>query len=200
MFSQWWDFLLTNTVLGGLRGGGINKINVNYFCPFFLRLWSKCMKKKFEVSISVLEDVCVMKWILCHWQACLKKTNKKSMGTIETCIYYPYQHGFHTKGLVNPIAKNSVNKYVVIQFYSWFAFSSLLVEIYYDNHTLPITQEQRKIKCKPRIKLNHIILHVQIVYWRSLNRNSSRNLKWLVQSPWQSKELIHLCHCDSPDA
>ena len=91
--------------------------------------------------------------------------------------HLPYQHGFHTKGLVNPIAKNSVNKYVVIQFYSWFAFSSLLVEIYYDNHTLPITQEQRKIKCKPRIKLNHIILHVQIVYWRLLNRNSSRNLK-----------------------
>ena len=106
-----------------------------------------------------------------------QKNKQKSMGTIETYLLAPHQHGFHTKGLVNPIAKNSVNKYVVVQFYSWFAFSSLLVEIYFDNHTLPITQEQRKIKCKPRTKLNHIILHLQIVYWQLLNRNSSRNLK-----------------------
>ena len=46
------------------------------------------------------------------------------------------------------------NIYVVVQFYPWFKFYSPLFQTHH--HTLPYPK-QKKIKLKPRIKLNHNI-------------------------------------------
>ena len=44
---------------------------------------------------------------------------------------------------------------VVVQFYPWFKFSFLLFQTNY--RTIYHTQTQKKIKLKPRLKLNHKI-------------------------------------------
>ena len=54
------------------------------------------------------------------------------------------------------IALIVINVSVVVQFYLWFKFSFLLFQTH--NHVFIIhshTQQQKKIKFEPRIKLNH---------------------------------------------
>ena len=55
---------------------------------------------------------------------------------------------------VRSIVVQTLNIYVVVQFYSWFNVYFLLFQKHY--HTLPCPQT-KKIKFKPRIKLNHNI-------------------------------------------
>ena len=53
--------------------------------------------------------------------------------------------------------------YVVVQFYPWFNFIFFcfkLIIIHYH------AQKQREIKTKPRIKLNHNIIHTRTTCWK----------------------------------